>query len=48
MEILIFFGLILIPIKYTFDAYMSHRRRVRIWRHIPMSMRLHYDQRNVK
>ena len=44
----IIFGLILIPIKYTFDAYMSHRRRVRIWRHIPMSMRLHYDQRNVK
>jgi len=48
METLIFFGLILIPIKYIFDAYMAHRRKIRIWRHIPMSMRLNYDQRNVK
>lgn len=48
METLIFLGLVFIPIKYIFDAYMAHRRRIRIWRHIPMSMRLHYDQRNVK
>jgi len=45
---LILIGLLLIAIKHTFDAYIRHRRRHRIWRHIPASMRLNYDQRNVK
>jgi len=45
---LILIGLLLIAIKHTFDAYIRHRRRLRIWRHIPASMRLNYDQRNVK
>ena len=45
---LILIGLLLIAIKYIFVAYINHRRRLRIWRHIPASMRLNYDQRNVK
>ena len=45
---LILIGLLLIAIKHTFDAYIAYRRRLRIWRHIPASMRLNYDQRNVK
>ena len=48
---LILIGLLLIAIKYTFVLYKtlrSHLRRERIWRHIPASMRLNYDQRNVK
>lgn len=48
METLIFLGLVFIPIKYIFDAYMAHRRRVRIWRHIPASMQIHLDPKNVK
>ena len=48
MENLILIGLLLITIKYIFVAYIAYRRRLRIWRHIPASMRLNYDQRNVK
>lgn len=48
MENLILIGLLLIGIKYLFVAYMAYRRRLRIWRHIPASMRLNYDRRNVK
>lgn len=40
--------ILLIPAKYILDLYMAHRRRLRIWRHIPLSMRLNYNQRDVK
>ena len=51
MTNLILIGLLLIAIKYTFVMYKalrSHLRRERIWKHIPLSMRIKYDYRSVK
>jgi len=48
---LILIGLLFIVIKYTFDLYKiiaSYRRRERIWKHIPSSMRVQYNYRSVK
>jgi hypothetical protein len=51
MTNLILIGLLLIAIKYTFVLYKvlrSHLKRERIWKHIPLSMRIKYDYRSVK
>lgn len=48
---LILIGLLFIVIKYTLDLYKiisAHLRRERIWKHIPLSMRIKYDYRSVK
>jgi hypothetical protein len=48
---LILIGLLFILIKYAFVLYKtlrSHLKRERIWKHIPLSMRIKYEYRSVK
>jgi hypothetical protein len=51
MTNIILTGIALIAIKYLFDLYKiikAHLRRERIWKNVPVTMRINYDQRNVK